>query len=225
MKIRSGLALLAVSSLVTVSTLAFAQEQKTAFSSDLDISARIFGIKLDDGSGDGHPTSPAGDLPPLPPPCAKVNPSDAQKVQLQGAFFQHRKDMVTLDANMKLAMLDFESLVHDSTADGNAADTASQKIAAALGAIAASKAALDSNVLFKIMTPEQREPAFECQQIMHEIMMRHKLAEACASLPPPPPGHPGQGGSPQPGPGPGPAPGPGNGPGEFPPHPPHSSHP
>lgn len=116
-------------------------------------------------------------------PCGEIHLTDAQKATLKTAFLNHKKASITAEAAQKVAGLDYILALTDGAATRQTADTAAGNLAASRAKIATNHMNFGHEVLFDIITVDQRKPALICMHQMHEHMKAAKLKKACTAKP------------------------------------------
>ena len=75
---------------------------------------------------------------------------------------------IQLKTDLKLAFMDYGHTVMDKTSDKAAADASAAKITDAVTKLAQGHLALSNNILYDIVTPDQRAKTYECMIALHK---------------------------------------------------------
>jgi len=86
--------------------------------------------------------------------------TNEQKEKLREAVFKFKENKIQLEKDIKLARLNFDKLASDPSSDAKMAKAAAQEIADHVSKMVAAKFALKTQILFQILTPEQRKEKF-----------------------------------------------------------------
>ena len=105
--------------------------------------------------------------------CSQIKATDAQKTALKAAFQQFEASKKTLEANAKTAHMNYFKLVSDAKADFATAQAAATAVSNTVSDMMAAKLAFKTQVLFQILTPEQRGPAIKCE-MQHRKHRKHR---------------------------------------------------
>lgn len=147
----------------------------------------------------------------LPKACEDAKVTDDQKTKIREAVYQSETTKAQLEANLKVAFLNYGHTLADSTSTLTAAQTAEATLTDSISKMATNRIDLKNNILYNILTADQRRPALACMMWMERMRMERKLDEICAihnGYNPPPGPHPGPGPKPIPNPNPNPTPAP-----------------
>lgn len=139
---------------------------------EMDWTAAGFNMKHAEGNDQGQ-TQPGQQQPQRQNPCHQMNLTDTQKTAIHETLMKAKREAITTGATLKLAKMDYEALLVSTTADAAAADAASAKIMEAKTKLMNNKMAAKNNILFTILTAEQRPTAVKCMKLMHRMMRRH----------------------------------------------------
>ncbi len=113
-------------------------------------------------------TAPA----PKTGPCSQINLTDAQKAQIKDAFGSFETAKVTLQANVKLARMAYYKAISTPATDVATAQAAAGAVTDAISRAISARLGFKTQVLFQIMTADQRIPALKCEA-MHRKHRRH----------------------------------------------------
>ncbi len=116
-------------------------------------------------------------------PCGEIHLTDAQKATLKTAFLNHKKATIQSEAALKVAGLDYILALTDGAATRATADTAAGNLATAKAKIGTNHMNFGHEVLFDIISADQRTPALKCMHQIHEHMKAAKLKQACSKKP------------------------------------------
>jgi Spy/CpxP family protein refolding chaperone len=147
----------------------------------------------------------------MPQACADAAITPDQHKSIMDAVYAAERERVKTQADLKLAIMDYMHTVSDEKSVAADGDKAGAMITDGVTKMVAAKVALKNNIIYTILTPEQRTKAVQCMMIMDRVEMHKKLEKMCKMLP----SNPGHGGGhgghhgPQPSPTPAPEPTPG----------------
>ncbi len=159
-------------------SLAFAQAQnvdpsgffnQSAVGAEVDMEALEQAFNLDK-----KPVQIAGDHP-----CAKLALTDAQIADLKKAFIALKRATIQDKADLAIAKLDYFVALSDTKSSKAVATTTSEALSTAVGAMVKAHLAFVNDVVFDILTVDQREPALGCMAFMHHMNEAMKLKKAC----------------------------------------------
>jgi hypothetical protein len=122
-----------------------------------------------------------------PGACGEIKLTDAQTQSLKKAFIGHKKAQIQSQADLKIGGSDYLVAVMDTKGTKQAADTASTALGGAVAKMATNHMGFANEVLFDILTPDQRRPALMCMHQFHKAMAAAKLKKLCAPKPAPAP--------------------------------------
>jgi hypothetical protein len=146
----------------------------------------------------------------MPQACVDAAITDDQHKQIEQAVFSAEKDRVQIQADLKVAIMDYVHTLSDSTSDLAAGTAAGALITDGVSKMTNNNLALKNNIIYTILTPAQRTKAVQCLMILERAKMERKLGKICKDMPHH--GRPGHGGGhhgkPEPMPTPAPTPGP-----------------
>lgn len=117
-------------------------------------------------------------------PCAQVKLTADQHVLLKKAFLKLKRTLIQDKADLDIAKLDYMVALSDKASTKAAATTASDTLAAAVGDITKTQFSFVNDVVFDILTNDQREPALACMAFMHHVGMQMKLKKMCEKVGP-----------------------------------------
>jgi len=112
--------------------------------------------------------------PTLPAACREIKPTDAQKAAIRDALVQHRRDGIALAAALKTAHLDLATTLANPSSTREQANAAATKVSEALGDVAEARSSLKLDILYNVLTTEQREPALKC---LHAMKPGHRRGQ------------------------------------------------
>jgi Spy/CpxP family protein refolding chaperone len=104
-----------------------------------------------------------------PQACTDAAITPDQKTKIQDAAYQAMREKVQLDADLKLAFMNYGHTVMDATSDIAAAQAASLQVTDNIGKMAVAHMTLGTHILYEIVTPEQRAKTFECMVALHKM--------------------------------------------------------
>jgi hypothetical protein len=107
-------------------------------------------------------------------PCAAVKLTDAQKAQIKTAMTNFKAANTPLLAAVKAARAAFSANVADSKADLATAQTTTAALATAQAAEQSARLTLKTEILFSVLTPDQRKPALACERLIQRRMAAHR---------------------------------------------------
>ena len=110
----------------------------------------------------------------MPQACTDAAITDDQKTKIKEAIFNNKRDRVQLEANLKVAFMNYAQTVMDKTSDMTAAQTTSAAITDAIHKMADSHLALGNDILYNLVTPDQRAKTFECIVALHKMHRKGK---------------------------------------------------
>ncbi len=175
-------ALLMFLSFAVAAVAAPISEQEDLGVSELNLEALEMSFDLDDArANQWHHHAGA---------CGEIKLTDAQKDSLKIAFVGHKKAQIQSDAALKIARIDYILSLTDTKGTKTTAETASTAFGAAKAKISTNHMAFANEILFDILTADQRKPALVCMHQIHEHMKAAKLKKACAQKPKPHHPHP-----------------------------------
>lgn len=123
--------------------------------------------------------SPAPSPTPAPQPdkrwpqaCKDANITEDQKTQIKDAIYKNMRDEVQLKANLKLAFMHYGHTVMDKNSAKTDGETSGNGIVDAITKLAQGHLALSNNILYDIVTPDQRAKTYECMMELHK--KKHK---------------------------------------------------
>lgn len=114
------------------------------------------------------------DMKKMPQACTDAAITDDQKTKIKEAIFNNKRDKVQLEANLKIAFMNYAHTVMDKTSDMAAAQTASAAITDAIHKMADSHLGLGNDILYNLVTPDQRAKTFECMVALHKMHKKGK---------------------------------------------------
>jgi Spy/CpxP family protein refolding chaperone len=83
--------------------------------------------------------------------------SEEQKVKMREAFFKFRENKIHIKESKELAKLNYQKIMADPSSDIKAAKAAAQELAEHISKMAAVKMGIRNEIIFQILTPEQRK--------------------------------------------------------------------
>ncbi|MGZ3742886.1 MAG: hypothetical protein ACXWRE_09780 [Pseudobdellovibrionaceae bacterium] len=104
----------------------------------------------------------------MPQSCKDAAITPEQKTKIEEAVYQASKDKVQLDADIKLAFMNYSHTVKDPTSDLAAAQTASTQLSDSINKLVVAHINIGNHILYDIVTPEQRANTFECIKELHK---------------------------------------------------------
>lgn len=114
-----------------------------------------------------------------PAGCADIKLTDAQKQSLKTAFEGHKKAKAANLAALKTAGTDYVKSLTDTKGTKQTAETASTALGGAMAKLVTNHMGLANEILFDILTPDQRQPALVCMHRLHQHMKAMKLKKLC----------------------------------------------
>lgn len=105
----------------------------------------------------------------IPQACKDAAITPEQKAKIDDAVYQAMREKVQLDANLKIAFMNYGHTVMDSKSDMAAAQAASAQVTDSVGKMAAAHMNLGTHILYEIVAPEQRAKTFECLVALHKM--------------------------------------------------------
>jgi len=112
--------------------------------------------------------TPKPDDGKMPQACKDANFTEDQKAKIKDAIYQNMRDKVQLDANLKLAFMTYAHTVMDKNSMKTDGETAAAGITDAVTKLTQSHLSLSNNIMYDIVTPDQREDAFKCVIALHK---------------------------------------------------------
>jgi LTXXQ motif family protein len=106
-------------------------------------------------------------------PCAQIKLTDAQKAQIKAGAANYKKAAKVLFAKVKADKAAFEKVAVNKASTVPAAQAASQALSTDMAQVFATKQAFRAEVLFQVLTADQRAPAIACQKLMAKKHRRH----------------------------------------------------
>jgi len=116
-------------------------------------------------------------------PCGDIKLTDAQKASLKAAFVGYKKAQIQSQANLKIARIDYIMSLSDTKGTKTTAETAATAFGGAKAKISANHLGFANEILFDILTADQRKPALVCMHHFHKHMKAMKLKKLCAHKP------------------------------------------
>lgn len=108
-----------------------------------------------------------------PKACTDAALTDDQKKLIVDATHQSNRDKVQMDADLKMAFMDYQKTAMDSASDRATADTDAARISDGISKLAAHHLKLANQILYDIAKPEQRANVFMCMKAMHKKSRCH----------------------------------------------------
>lgn len=127
--------------------------------------------------------TPLGEGKKPHPSCEAVKLTPDQKTALKEAMYAFSKEAADIEADLKKGLIDYAhalSTTASSRDDGRASATA---VTSAVTMASTKTTEFGLNVFFDILTPEQKEPAFECAMHMMKQKAKKALERICADMP------------------------------------------
>ncbi len=112
-------------------------------------------------------------------PCSDLNLTDEQKQAIGSAFIAHKKATIQDEADFKIAQIDYIVALMDTTGDKAKADAAAAALATTTSATVSAHLGFVNELLFTVLTLEQRRPALKCMKAMKDHMKHHHLKKMC----------------------------------------------
>lgn len=129
------------------------------------------GLQKDDaskGGGDQQDDQKNAQKSKMPQACTDAAFTDDEKTKIQDAVYTSMKDQIQLQANLKIAAMTYAHTVVDKTTDLTAAQTASTALTDAITKLSDAHLALGNDILYNIVTADQRANTFKCLMALHK---------------------------------------------------------
>lgn len=141
-------------------------DDASAFEDEANDIADSLGATLDDPSFEAHRARKAKDgstvRAKIKAECAKVNATEDQKKALMTSILGYKRDMIMLQAEAKVAMLDYLVSLANDTASRAGADSSGATLTAKATKIAERKVDFTNDVFFDVLMQDQRRAALKC---------------------------------------------------------------
>lgn len=106
-------------------------------------------------------------------PCSQIKATEAQKAAMKKAFQEFQTSAKGLRASAKAAHMQYFKLVSEPKVDVATAQAAANDVATSAAHLMAARLNFKTQVLFQILTPEQRGPAMKCE-MQHRKHKKHR---------------------------------------------------
>ena len=136
-------------------------ERTKLLENEVDTLLSVFGMD------DGEEPAPRDEGP-----CSLINITEPQKTAIKDALFAFKKAAIQTEADVKLAYLGYEEAVFSDAPETTQVEESSKSFSEGIEKLVESKMNLKTNILFTILTAEQRKPADLCIKLMHKRMMK-----------------------------------------------------
>jgi hypothetical protein len=107
-------------------------------------------------------------------PCKRITLDDTQKAALRTALYEHKKERISIRAEVKTTHLTYAHTVSSSTSTRAEAEAAGAALTAAVGKGATSKMEFANKVLYDILTAEQRPAGYKCMKWLARHHRHHR---------------------------------------------------
>ena len=106
-------------------------------------------------------------------PCSQIKLTDAQKTQIKAARANFETANAPLKAAIKTARSNYYKMAVDPKSDSALAATSSQAVTSAVTKELDARQTLKTEVLFNVLTQEQRGPFLKCQALRKKFRRGH----------------------------------------------------
>ncbi len=112
-------------------------------------------------------------------PCAQIKLTPDQHIGLKKAFIAFKRASIQDKADLDIAKLDYMVTLADTGSTKSLATTHSDALATAVADMTKSHLGFVNEIVYDVLTVDQREPALQCMAFMHHMNAMMKLKKEC----------------------------------------------
>ncbi|MGE3758915.1 MAG: hypothetical protein AB7H97_14230 [Pseudobdellovibrionaceae bacterium] len=113
------------------------------------------------------------------PSCEKVNLTPEQKSAIKEAFYIFAKEMTDIEGSLKKGIIDYAYALSTQSTTRDQGRESATAVTTAMTSLSATGTEFGLKIFFDILTPEQKEPAFECAMAKMKEHAKKVLERIC----------------------------------------------